>query len=123
MRKKLEPVPVAAAAVTLFVLCNKVYSPTYDVWLVAFFVLLPFSRRLWIAFCAVDLAVFLTVYGYFHGVDSLAFARAVLPWLVVARTIILVRMLFIATRSPARSSETDPRVVADREPASRYLTA
>ncbi len=104
-RMKLEPVPVAAAAVTLFVLCNKVYSPTYDVWLVAFFVLLPFSRRLWIAFCAVDLAVFLTVYGYFHGVNSFAFARAVLPWLVLARTIILVRMIFTATRSPAESSE------------------
>lgn len=105
VRKNLEPVAVAGAAVTLFVLCNKVYSPTYDVWLVAFFVLLPFSRRLWIAFCAVDLAVFLTVYGYFHGVNSYAFAHTVLPWLVLSRTIILVRMIFTATRSPAESSE------------------
>ncbi len=31
----------AAAAVAIFVLCNKVYSPTYDVWFVAFFVMLP----------------------------------------------------------------------------------
>ena len=78
------PFVAAAAAVTIFILCNKVYSPTYDVWLVVFFVLLPVSRRLWVTFCAVDLAVCLTVYGYFHGVDSRAFVHAVLPWLVLA---------------------------------------
>jgi hypothetical protein len=50
-----------AAAVAIFVPCNKVYSPTYDVWLAVCFVLLPLSRRLWVTFCVVDLAVFVTV--------------------------------------------------------------
>ena len=96
-RRRLDPVGVAAAAVTIFLLCNKVYSPTYDVWLVVFFVLLPLSRRLWIAFCAVDLAVALTVYGYFHGSDSSAFVHGVLPCLVVLRTAILVWLLYTVT--------------------------
>ena len=105
VRKQMEPVAVAAAAVTLFVLCNKVYSPTYDVWLVLFFVLLPLSRRLWLSFCAVDLAVFLTVYGYFHGVNTGGFVRTVLPWLVLVRTAILVKVLVDATRLGRRSTE------------------
>ncbi len=105
-QKQIEPVAVAAAAVTLFLLCNKVYSPTYDVWLVLFFVLLPLARRLWLSFCAVDLAVFVTVYGYFHGINSIAFVHAVLPWLVVARTIILLKVLFDATRSRAKLEPT-----------------
>jgi hypothetical protein len=105
VRKPMEPVAVAAAAVTLFVLCNKVYSPTYDVWLVLFFVLLPLSRRLWLSFCAVDLAVFLTVYGYFHGVNTGGFVRTVLPWLVLVRTAILVKVLVDATRLGRRSTE------------------
>lgn len=112
VQKRLEPVAVAAAAVTLFVLCNKVYSPTYDVWLVLFFVLLPLSRRLWLSFCAVDLAVFVTVYGYFQGLNSVAFVRAVLPWLVLLRTIILFKVLLEATRSPA-GVRSDVRLRAD----------
>ena len=74
-QRRIEPFAAAAAAVALFVLCNKVYSPTYDVWLVVFFVMLPLSRRLWVTFCAVDLAVFATVYGYFGGIDSRSFVR------------------------------------------------
>lgn len=117
VRRRIEPIAVAAAAVTIFMLCNKVYSPTYDVWLVAFFVLLPISRRLWVSFCAVDLAVFLTVYGYFHGVDSAAFVHTVLPWLVLARTLILLRVLFTVTRAPAGAEEADQLVTLDSDPA------
>ena len=46
VERRLQPFAAAAAAVAIFVLCNKVYSPTYDVWLVVFFVMLPLSRRL-----------------------------------------------------------------------------
>ena len=66
LRHDIDHFAAAAAAVAIFIVSNKVYSPTYDVWLVAFFVMVPFSRRLWLTFCAVDLAVFITVYGYFH---------------------------------------------------------
>ena len=70
LRHDIDQFAAAAAAVAIFILSNKVYSPTYDVWLVAFFVMVPFSRRLWLTFCAVDLAVFVTVYGYFHQLHS-----------------------------------------------------
>ena len=91
-------VGLAGAAVAIFLLTNKVYSPTYDIWMVVFFVLLPLSRRIWIAFCAVDLLVFATVYGWFHGITSTAVLRVVLPVLVVLRAIILVRVVVVAMR-------------------------
>ena len=101
VHRPLDPFGAAAAAVAIFVLCNKVYSPTYDVWLVAFFVMLPLSRRLWVSFCAVDAAVFVTVYGYFAGIDSIGFVRTVLPLLVLLRTGVLLTLIRRATASPA----------------------
>ncbi len=100
LRQRLGAVQLAGASVALFVLCNKVYSPTYDVWLVLFFVMLPLGRRLWVWFCAVDVAVFVTVYGYFHGLDSLAFVHTVLPVLVAARTVALLAFITIVLRPP-----------------------
>jgi uncharacterized membrane protein len=110
MRRRLPPFAAASAAVAIFVLCNKIYSPTYDLWLVVFFVLLPLSRRLWVTFCVVDLAVFVSVYGYFHGLDSAQFVRSVLPVLVAIRTVVLLIIVFESTRRAppstcARSSE------------------
>jgi uncharacterized membrane protein len=104
--RRLGPFHAAAAAVALFVLCNKIYSPTYDVWLVIFFVMLPLSRRLWLTFCAVDLAVFATVYGYFHGVDSAGFVRTVLPVLVLIRTGALIAIIAAATHRPTVPSRS-----------------
>jgi len=46
VRADLDGFAAAGAAVALCVLANKVYSPTYDVWLVVFFVMLPLSGRL-----------------------------------------------------------------------------
>jgi hypothetical protein len=101
IRRRLPAFGAAAAAVAIFVLCNKVYSPTYDVWLVVFFVLLPFRRRLWVSFCAVDLAIYATVYGYFEGFDSAHFTRLALPGLVAIRTAVLLAAIgFAATRPP-----------------------
>jgi len=103
VHRRLDPFGAAAAAVAIFVLCNKVYSPTYDVWLVAFFVMLPLSRRLWVSFCAVDAAVFVTVYGFFAGIDSIGFVRAVLPFLVLGRTGVLLTLIRRATASPTHT--------------------
>ena len=99
-RRRLDPIPVAAAAIAIFLLANKVYSPTYDLWLVPFFVLLPIRRRIWLAFCAVDLAVYVFVFGYFHGLTSLAQVHAVLPFLVFGRAAILIGVIVGATRRP-----------------------
>jgi uncharacterized membrane protein len=108
LRRDIAPAAVAGAAVAMFILANKVYSPTYDLWLVPFFVLLPLSRRLWVTFCAVDLAVYVTVYGYFHGLDSADFVRAVLPFFVLARTVILARVIVAAIRAPRLRHPVQP---------------
>jgi uncharacterized membrane protein len=100
--RRLPSFHAAAAAVVLFVLCNKVYSPTYDLWLVVFFVAVPLSRRLWVAFCAVDLAVFITVYGYFTAIEPVSFVHTVLPALVIVRTGVLLAVVVATTRRPAR---------------------
>jgi uncharacterized membrane protein len=97
-RRGLGGAEVATAVVALALLANKVYSPTYDLWLLPAFVLLPFSRRLWVAFCAVDLAVFVTVYGSFQGLVSSHDVSTVLPVLVAARAVVLVTVLVRATR-------------------------
>ena len=44
VRRRLDPIAAAGAAVAILLLTNKVYSPTYDLWLVPFFVLLPIAR-------------------------------------------------------------------------------
>ena len=110
-RRRVEPIAAAAAAVAWFIVCNKVYSPTYDVWLVVFFVLLPLSRRLWIAFCAVDLAVYIVVFGYFHGLHSIAVVHAMLPVLVIARTLVLGGLILQAT-SARTARGLEPRIGA-----------
>ena len=105
-RRRLDPIAVAAAAIAIFLLANKVYSPTYDLWLVPFFVLLPIRRRIWLAFCAVDLAVYVFVFGYFHGLTSLTQVHAVLPFLVFGRAAILIGFIARATRRPVLETES-----------------
>lgn len=111
-RNALTPAAIGAAAVAIFVLSNKVYSPTYDLWLVPFFVLLPLRRHLWVTFCALDLAVYLTVYGHFQGLYSAAFVHVVLPPLVFARVGVLVTVVYFATRDPTRARGAAPDAAA-----------
>jgi uncharacterized membrane protein len=113
-RRHLDGFAAAGAAVTLFVLCNKVYSPTYDLWLVAFFVMIPLGRRLWVTFCLVDLAVFAIVYGYFDGPLGIGVVRSVLPALVVLRTAVLVTVVARAVESHTRARVEVPRLVTSR---------
>ena len=101
VRLRLDPFAVAGAAVAICILANKVYSPTYDLWLVAFFVAVPVSRRLWLTFCLVDLGVFAVVYGYFDGPLHVDVVRAVLPALVVLRTAGLLTFVVRATEQPS----------------------
>jgi uncharacterized membrane protein len=102
-RGNLDLFAAAGAAVTICVLANKVYSPTYDLWLVVCFVMLPLSRRLWLTFCGVDLAVFALVYGYFDGPVHVDVVRTLLPALVVLRTAVLVTVVVRATEPRARA--------------------
>ena len=104
------------------ILANKVYSPTYDVWLVAFFVMLPLGRRLWLSFCAVDLAVFAVVYGYFDGPLHLDVVRTLLPVLVVLRTAVLLTIVLRADGTdgprPRRSARARGFTMSGRSRAS-----
>lgn len=111
--RRLAPSAVACAAVAIMLLSNKVYSPTYDVWLVVFFVLVPLSRRLWIAFCAVDLAIYVTVYAYFGGLEPGGVVHGVLPVLVVVRTLVLVIVVLRATRSTSSSAGSQLAAASD----------
>ena len=105
-RGRIAPVPAAMAAVAWFLVSNKVYSPTYDLWLVAFFVLLPIRRRIWVAFCAVDLAVYVTVFGMFHGLWDRSVVRDVLPYLVFTRAIVILALVgHVVARSRAEADD------------------
>ena len=106
LHDRITPAAIVAAGVAIFLLSNKVYSPTYDLWLVPCFVLLPFPRRLWLVFCAADVGVFMTVYGFFHGFDSMREVGIILPLLVLARTVILGRVILSATRHRATARQT-----------------
>jgi hypothetical protein len=114
IRRRLTPFPAAAAAVALFLLCNKVYSPTYDVWLVVFFVLVPLRSRLWVMFCAVDMGVFVVVYGYFNGLGSRSVVELLLPMLVLVRTVVLLAIIRDSTNRRAPTNvdhdQAGPRV-------------
>ena len=114
VRDDLDAFAAAGAAVAICILANKVYSPTYDVWLVAFFVMLPLSRRLWLTFCAVDLVVFAVVYGYFDGPVHLDVVRTLLPVLVVLRTVVLLTIVMRATEPKARVRVSVPVLAGSR---------
>jgi hypothetical protein len=114
VRVDLQPLAAAAGAVAIGILANKVYSPTYDVWLVAFFVMIPLGRRLWLSFCAVDLAVFAVVYGHFDGPLGLDVVRTMLPVLVVLRTAVLITFVVRAAKPQARAEVRAPALVGSR---------
>ena len=100
-RRSLQPVAVGGAAVAIFLLSTKVYSPTYDIWLLVFLAILPIGQWIFVSFCVVDLAVFVTVYGYFHGLHSKGTVLMLLPLLVAVRTTILVLVVRSAATPPA----------------------
>ncbi len=98
VRRRLGAVEVGAAVVGAFLLANKVYSPNYDLWIVPFFALLPIGRRTWVAYCLSDLAIFVLVYGHFHGQWSTAVVSTYLPALVVVRAVTILAVIAVALR-------------------------
>ena len=51
--------------IVLFLLTNKVYSPQYSLWLLPWFALALPHLRLFVAFEAADVAVFVTRFSWF----------------------------------------------------------
>ncbi len=108
VRRRLGAAAIGMATVGVFMLTNKVYSPNYDLWLVPFFVLLPIGRRYWIAFCAADLAVFVVVFGRFHGLLTRHLGAELVPYVIFARAVVVVALIAIALR-PLRPEDSPER--------------
>lgn len=105
-RHGLSPIEIGAAVIGVFLLTNQVYSPNYDLWLVPFFVLLPISRRSWVAFSACALGIFVVVFGYLHGQwSALTVERFLLP-LVLVRAAVIVGVIHTALRGRYRMTST-----------------
>jgi uncharacterized membrane protein len=68
-------IQVSAALLAAFLLWNKVHSPQYTLWVLPFFVLLRINVVWWVAYTAVDLAVYVGVFRFFYDVCSAAGCR------------------------------------------------
>jgi hypothetical protein len=113
VQRHLDAIAIGAAVTAAFVLTNKVYSPNYDLWLVPFFVLLPVTRKHWLAFCAADIGIFALVYGHFHGLWSAHVVRGLLPPFVMLRAATLVLLIIYALGGDAlRLRRSAPSLVA-----------
>ncbi len=119
VRRRLDPIAVGAAVTAVFLLTNKVYSPNYDLWIVPFFVLLPFTRRHWWAFCAADLGIFTLVFGRFHGLWDVGIVRVMLPAFVAVRAVTLVWLIVVSMRR-AEHSASHPRSRSTSGATRRY---
>ncbi|MDQ1466107.1 MAG: hypothetical protein QOH10_522 [Actinomycetota bacterium] len=95
-RRQMSAVAIGAAATGIFLLVNKVYSPNYDLWLVPWLALLPLARRWRVTLGCFTTAVFVVVFGYFHGVVGHSVLRATLPFLVVGRAAAIAALIATA---------------------------
>ena len=88
---------VGMAATVVFVLASKVYSPQYDLWVLPAFALLPLDRRLFVAFSAASLAMYLLVFGHGFGLVPRTSLAEWIGVVVVARVAVLCGVLRAAT--------------------------
>jgi uncharacterized membrane protein len=98
----------------LFLLSNKVYSPQYGLWLLPWFALALPNLRLFVAFQAADVAVFVTRFSFFgalEGFGGLPFAAFEVAVLVRAVILAVCVVAWIRRRQDA------PVPVARGEPA------
>jgi len=101
----------------LFLLSNKVYSPQYGLWLLPWFALALPDLRLFAAFEAADVAVFVTRFSFFgelSGYGGLPFAAFEVA--VLVRTVVLVICLIAWVRrrepAPVPSARAEPALAA-----------
>jgi uncharacterized membrane protein len=103
----------------LFLLSNKVYSPQYGLWLLPWFALALPDLRLFAAFEAADVAVFITRFSWFAELSGFGgLPIGVFEIAVVVRAVILVACVVAWVRR-----REDAPVPARREPALARATA
>jgi len=88
---------VGTAATVVFVLASKVYSPQYDLWVLPSFAMLPIDRRLFVAFSAASLAMYLLVFGHGFGLVPRSALAGCIGVVVVARAVVLCGVLRATT--------------------------
>jgi hypothetical protein len=94
----------------IFLLTNKVYSPQYSVWLLPWFALALPELRLFLAFEAADVAVFVTRFSWFglldgrhNGLAGTPLGGFELSVLIRALILILCVIAWVRRREPAPS--------------------
>lgn len=88
----------------LFLLTNKVYSPQYGLWLLPWFALALPDLRLFLAFEAADVAVFVTRFSFFGGLvgeQGLPFGAFEVAVLVRAAILVICVVAWVRRREPA----------------------
>ena len=100
--------------IVLFLLTNKVYSPQYSVWLLPWFALALPHLRLFLAFEAADMAVFVTRFSWFGLLDGHhnGFAGSPLGAFEVAifvRAVVLIICVIAWVRSREAAPSLEPR--------------
>jgi hypothetical protein len=95
----------------LFLLSNKVYSPQYSLWLLPWFALALPDLRLFAAFEAADVAVFVTRFWWFaelSGFDGTPLGAFELAVLVRALILVACVVAWVRRREPAPVAATPP---------------
>jgi len=106
--------------IVAFLLTGKVYSPQFSLWLLPWFALVLPDLRLFVAFSAAEVAVFVTRFQYFAQLDGYgglplgAFELALL-----ARAAVLIAALLLWVRRFAQPAE--PRQQQTPEPAAEAI--
>jgi len=108
IRRRPDIRRASLAAVIAFMVCNKVYSPQYDLWLVPLMLMVGLPRRYLSALGAIDAVIFVDVFLVPHAAQ-LESTRTFVMFLAVAARAVL---LFATVRWCCRRAVSAPVVLA-----------
>jgi uncharacterized membrane protein len=98
---------LAFPLVVVFLLTNKVYSPQYSLWILPWFVLVLPDLRLFLAYEALDIGIYVTTFAWQqHLTGSGGLPLWPLNVLVVLRAALLVMMIWAFARRSSVQSDS-----------------
>jgi hypothetical protein len=98
---------VSAISVAWYLVAWKVWSPQYDLWLLPFFALMAYERRIWLHFVLSDLALY--TWWLFDPASTLRWLLAVVVLWRVAAVLWLIRSSIACAPSCDRISADSVR--------------